>query len=155
MEQIQSQSIQIIKDTARQAAEQIINEMNIDQVIDTIYKLPAEIHHQETILSKIKQRLDEAKSNLELEKQVIIAAVISETNGDGKPRYTNEKAREAEIAKRLAVNTEYQEILLTVREAENAVNSEQFELNRLHNEFSAYKTIAKILTGKLQLMAGL
>lgn len=133
----------------------MIDEMGIDSVIDKIYTFPAEIRRQEGLLADARRRLDEAKSNLELARQVIVAAVISETNGDGKPRYSNDKAREAEITRRLAIDPEYRAALQAVREAEDTVNSEQFEMNRLHNEFSAYRSVARVLAGKLHLVAGL
>lgn len=159
MENIQVYIIQAIKDAvkdaARKAAEQMIDEMNVNSVIDKIYTFPAEIRRQEGLLADTRRRLEEAKSSLELARQVIVAAVISETNGDGKPRYSNDKAREAEITRRLAVDPEYRAVLQAVREAEDAVNSEQFELNRLYNEFSAYRAVAKVLAGKLHLVAGL
>ena len=144
-----------IKEAELKATEQIIKEMNIDGVIDNLLSLPANICSQEKVLAMFKRKLDDAKSELDLAKQVIVAVVISETNEDGKPRYTNEKAREAEIAKRMNVGSEYQKVLKKVREAEEEVNSEQFEMNCLLNEFSAYRAVAKILAGKLQLMAGL
>jgi hypothetical protein len=147
--------IQAIKEAARQAAGQMINEMNIDTVIDKIYTFPAEIRRQEGLLADARRRLEEAKSNLELARQVTVAAVISETNGDGKPRYSNDKAREAEITRRLAADQEYRTALDVAKKAEDAVNSEQFEMNRLYNEFSAYKAVSRILAGKLNLVAGL
>jgi hypothetical protein len=123
--------------------------------IDKIYTFPAEIRRQEGLLADARRRLEEAKSSLELARQVVVAAVISETNGDGKPRYSNDKAREAEITRRLAADPDYRAALQAVREAEDAVNSEQFELNRLYNEFAAYRTVAKVLAGKLNLVAGI
>ena len=155
MENIQGYIIQAIKDAARQAAAQMVDELGVDGVIDKIYTFPAEIRRQEGLLADARRRLDEAKSNLELAKQLIVAAVISETNGDGKPRYSNDKAREAEITKRLVIDPEYRAALQAVREAEDTVNSEQFELNRLNNEFSAYRAVARVLAGKLHLVAGL
>lgn len=155
MEHIQSAIFQTIKEAAKQATTQMLNEIGVDQVIDKIYTFPTEIRRQQDLLLSAKKILEDAKSNLKLAEQVIVAMVVSETDGNGKPRYSNEKAREAEIAQRLANEPDCQRALQTFRDAESKVSSDQFELDRLYNEFSAYKIAAQVLASKLNLVAGL
>lgn len=144
-----------INSAAHEAARQMIAEMRIDAVLDKLYSFPAEIRHQQDALVSARRNLDDARSNLELAKQVVVAGVIEEKNGDGKAKYSNDKAREAEITRRLAADAGYHSALQAFRAAEDAVNSAQFELDRLHNEFSACKAASRVLAGKLNLLAAL
>lgn len=155
MEQISGEIINVIRNAAKQAAREMIGEMGIEPVLDKIYSFPAEIRRQQTVMAGARRNLEDARSNLELARQVVVAGVLSETIGDGKPKFSNEKAREAEITQRLSADPGYQAAQKAFRDTEDAVNSAQFELDRLHNEFSAYKAASRVLAGKLNMVAGL
>ncbi|MGB9825073.1 MAG: hypothetical protein ACPLRU_00215 [Desulfofundulus sp.] len=155
MQNISSEIIHAIRNAANQAAREIIKEMGIEHTLDKLNSFPAEIRRQQDALVNARRNLEDARSNLELAKQVVVAGVIEEKNGDGKPKYSNEKAREAEITKRLATDPGYQAALQAYRAAEDAVNTAQFELDRLYNEFSACKAASRVLAGKLNLLANL
>lgn len=108
MEHIQNSIIQTIKNAARQAAEQMINEMDTDSVINRVISYPDRIKAQQIILTQIQRRLDEVKMELETVKADIMAEINSKTNDQGKPVFSNEKARDAEFVRRAKTNPEYQ-----------------------------------------------
>lgn len=155
MEHISGEIINVIKTAAKQATQNMLDDMGVDNVLDKLYTFPADIYRQNNLLVSAKRGVEEAKGGLELAKQVVVAGVLAEIDANGKPRYSNEKAREAEITKRLAQDPEYQKALRDYRAAEDACNGVQFELDRLHNEFSAYKAASRIMAGKLNMVAGL
>lgn len=155
MESIQGYIIQAIKDAARKAVEQMIDEMGVDGVIDKIQSYPARIRTQQAALTQNQRRLDEAKLELETVKADIMAEINSEVNGQGKPVFSNEKAREAEFIRRAKVSPEYQQALAEYRSAEDAFNEAKFTLDQLYNEFSAQKSVLSALVAKINLLAGI
>lgn len=154
-ENMLAEIVTAIKDATKKATKELLDEMGVESVLDKMHTFPQLIRLQQDRVVSAKRALEEAKSNLELAKQVIVASVIEEKNGDGKAKFSNEKAREAEITKRMFTDPGYQGALQAFRSAEDAVNSAQFELERVYNEFSAYKAASRILAGKLNMVAGL
>lgn len=144
-----------MKEAAEEGMRQLVNEMGVEHIIDKLTRLPAQIEEQELVLTKERRALEEAKGNLELARQIVVAEVTEEKNGNDKPKYSNETARSAEVAKRLVDNMAYLEAKETFQAAEDALSAAQFELNRLNNEFGACKVIGQLLTAKMQVLAGL
>lgn len=155
MESIQTYIIQAVKDAAREAVEQMIDEMGIDGVIDKIQSYPAKIRAQQAALTQAQRCLDEAKLELETVKADIMAEINSEVNGQGKPVFSNEKAREAEFIRRAKISPEYQQALSEYRSAEDNFNDAKFALDQLYNEFSAQKSVLSILAARINLLAGI
>lgn len=144
-----------IKVAAQTAMQEMLDELGTDNVIEKLNYLPVQIMDQEAKLLTKRRAIEEAKGNLELAKQIVVAEVSEERNSNDKPKYSNETARSAEVAKRLAVDQDYLEIKKSYQVAEDDLSAAQFELNRLNNEFGAYKIVGQMLAAKMQLLAGL
>lgn len=144
-----------LRDATREAAAGIAAEMGIDNCIARLKALPAQIEKREGALAEAKQNLEEAKAEMDLTRQIIVATVAEEIGGNGKARYANAEARSAEVFRRLAEDDDYQAARREFQAAETVVHDEQFELNRLWNEFGANKVIGQILAARLNLLAGL
>lgn len=144
------------KEATKQAINDMLDEMGVHNIMDKLESLPGRIKDQEMTLISARRGLEEAKGELDLGKQITVAEVAEERNGgDGKPKYGNETARSAEVAKRLAVDPAYLAAKKAYHAAEDGVNAAQFELNRLNNEFGACKIVGQMLVAKMQLLAGL
>jgi hypothetical protein len=144
-----------MKEAAEEGLKQLVDEMGVENIVDKLNKLPIKIEGHEMQLTRNRRALEEAKGNLELARQNVVAEVAEEKNGNDKPKYSNETARNAEVAKRLVDDTNYLEAKEAYKAAEDALNAAQFELNRLNNEFGACKIIGQLLTAKMQVLAGL
>lgn len=144
-----------LRDATRKAAADIAAEMGIDNCIAKLKVLPAQIQAKEAALAEARRNLEEAKAEMDLARQIVVATVAEEIGGNGKARYTNTEARSAEVIRRLAVDEDYQTARREFQATETGLNDEQFELNRLQNEFGASKIVGQILAAKLNLLAGL
>ena len=143
-----------IRDAAAQAVEQMIEQMGVNNIIAKLQSLPGQIEHQEAILKDTRDKADEAKGEMELAKQIVVAMVAEEREINGKAMYSNAEARNAEVTRRLASDEEYLEAKKEFQGAEDNVSSAQFELTRLHNEFGAAKVIGQMLADKMRLLSG-
>lgn len=144
-----------LKDATREAAASIAAEMGIDNCIARLKVLPAQIEKREGALAEARRNLEEAKAGMDLARQIVVATVAEEIGGNGKARYANAEARNAEVIRRLAEDDDYQTARREFQLAETVVSEEQFDLGRLQNEFGANKVIGQILAAKLNLLAGL
>jgi hypothetical protein len=99
--------------------------------------------------------MEEARGEMELAKQIVVAMVAEEKDSyTGKAQFSNAEARNAEVTRRLAGDDAYLAAKKAFQGAEDDVSAAQFELTRLHNEFSAAKVIGQMLAEKMGLLAG-
>lgn len=144
------------KEAATQAIEQMIDEMGVGNILDKLYTLPDAIKGTEEDLLAARRGMEAAKGEMELAKQIVVAVVAEEKDHmTGKARFSNAETRSAEVTRRLSFNEDYLEAKKEFQAAEDAVSSAQFELTKLHNEFSAAKIVGQILAAKMNLLAGL
>jgi chromosome segregation ATPase len=154
VKKLQEAIARAVEDAFIQGAEQVINEMGLDNSIATLWAYPAKIKQQQHSIANAQRNLEEAKMNLETAKADIMAAINAEVNGQGKPVFSNEKAREAEFIRRARTSQEYQEALDAYRDAEEKFNEAKFELEKLLNEFTVHKAVLSALTAKINFLAG-
>lgn len=154
MKKLQEAIARAVEDAFIQGAEQVINEMGLDSSIAALWPYPAKIKQQQHFIASAQRNLEEAKMNLEMAKAEIMAAINAEVNGQGKPVFSNEKAREAEFIRRARASQEYQETLDAYRDAEEKFNEAKFELEKLLNEFTVHKAVLSALTAKMNFLAG-
>lgn len=123
------------------AARDIIADMGLQQIETRLLEIPAKIKEkQDQILSRqreiedFKKQLEEQKGIAETIKAVTESEVILETNSDGKPRFSNDKLRNAEAAKRLAVNEEYQAARRAIQGLEEQIAAVNLDIGMLRSE---------------------
>lgn len=130
--------------------------LNIEKLQNTLMSYPEQIRARQQQLQTAKEHLEGTKSELLFEEQMILAEITEAQNpATGKPLYSNDTARKAELAKRLNDSKEYQLRLKSVREYESAVMSAQFDLDLLNNQFAAASAVARITANRLGLIASL
>jgi hypothetical protein len=91
---------------------------------------------------------------VELEKSIITAAVTSETNGNGKPVFSNEKARSAEITRRMAVDQDYLAAKEALAKAEEQVANLKFDIDRLYSEMANLRVVVSARAAQVQALFG-
>jgi|GEM_PF-5427601 len=132
---------QEITKAIQSAARDLIAEMGLQQIETRLLEIPARIKEkQDQILAKqreiedLKKQLDEHRSIAETIKAVTEAEVVTETNSDGKPRFSNDKLRNAETARRLAANEEYQAARRAMQGFEEQIAAVNLDIGMLRNE---------------------
>jgi malonyl CoA-acyl carrier protein transacylase len=146
--------IQILLTAAiRDAALQVSENLGVQRLIDNVTSYPAKIREQQAVVSGCRRALDDAKAEVEQAKAILFAMVASETE-NGKARYSNKEAREAEVAVRMNRDSMYIEARNHYRSAEEDYNAAQFDLQGLDNEFKAHVKAADLVSAQLNLLAG-
>lgn len=144
-----------IKAALRQAAQEMIEQVGAQRLTEQVMRYPQQIRDQAVEVARARRELEEAKAGLEQAKAVIMAAVTSETNGGGKPVYSNEKAREAEVTKRMATDGFYLAAKDVYQQREDTYNAALFDKTRLEQEFGATRDILQLVTAELNFIAGM
>jgi len=123
------------------AAKQLIDDMGLVQIETLLLESPARIKaKQDQAIEKqreidgLKKSAEEPRNNLESIKAVTEAEVITETNGDNKPRFSNDKLRSAEVTRRLAASEEYQEARREVQGFEEQIATIGLDVSMIRNE---------------------
>lgn len=101
---------------------------------------PELIEEQSIALTRITERRDQAHNHLEAITDEITREVLAETDPEtGKPRHTNDKAREIAIRERQRASGEYQTWATIEREAKTDHAEASARLERLRGQFSLSK----------------
>lgn len=136
-----------------QFARQVEDTFGIPYLLQKLEEYPDEIRHQQNAIMAAEQAVAEAQEELEYQEAILKAAIISEVSAsNGKPLYPNEEARKAEFICRKKASPEYQAAAAALRTAEEALKSARFDSDRLLNQFSACRSVARIAAGRLGLV---
>lgn len=90
----------------------------------------------------LKRRQDEVRWSIDFD-------VRSEQGESGKPKFSNEAAREAEITRRLSNDAGYKDLSGQIEDRERRLKESQTALWKLKDEFSALKIELKLITAYL------
>ena len=98
--------------------------------------------------------MKEAQTALQELEAEMVAAIAAEVNPNtGKAAFSNAEARAAELTRRKANNLSYRSAALAVKSAEEEVSAAQFDLERLQDEFRAYRYVVDLTARELALLA--
>lgn len=119
-----------------------------------LFDFPGEICAQKKRAEQARRELKEAQriaNELEAEMKAVIGAETDPNTG--KSAYSNVEARAAELVKRKADNPTYRAAQQAVRAAEEEVSAAQFDLERIQDEFRAYRYVVDLTARELALLA--
>ncbi len=115
---------------------------------------PGLIREQKERLETARRALKEAQATAnELEAEMIALIAAEKDPNSGKAAFSNAEARAAELTRRKANDLSYRSAALAVRAAEEEVNAAQFDLERLYDEFRAYRYVVDLTARELALLA--
>lgn len=121
---------------------------------DKLMEFPALLRRKKEELAGARRYLVDVQVARNEEEALIKTIIAAETNPDtGKPAFTNAEARAAELVNRKKSSSEYQLAEKVCSDAEARVNSLQFDLERLQDEFRAYRYVVDLTARELALMA--
>lgn len=134
--------------------EQILAQFQTQTIKAKLLELPNQIQAAKEELSQAKMNLKYAEEDRLQAEAVLIAAISAELDPNtGKPKFSNEKARAAELVRRKNTDTDYQIAERTCIEAQTAVENLQIKLEKLQDEFRSYRYIADLTARELALYA--
>lgn len=85
---------------------------------------------------------------------LLVSAIAAEVNpSTGKAVFSNAEARAAELVNRKRQNVEYLAADQAAKDAEMRLNTEQFKLEQLQDQFKAYRYVVDLTARELALLA--
>jgi len=140
---------------ARRAARQIEADLGVEHIEQELLSLPDQIRQQQDAVRAARQAVEEAKTELDNCEAAIMASIVAADDPrTGKPAFPNEQARKAELARRKSADEVYQEAARKLAEAQQALDTAQFDLELLVNRFSAVRARAYLTSERLALIGG-
>lgn len=119
-----------------------------------LLEFPAMLQAQKEKVAQARRELVDAEKARAEAEALLIAAIAAEVNpNNGKPAYSNAEARAAELTRRKKMDPDYQVADQAARAAEAELNAAQFDLERLQDQFKAYRYIVDLTARELALLA--
>jgi archaellum component FlaC len=135
--------------------EQLYNQINPFSVKLELEQYPDKIRDQKSKVRDLKQTFGDVDADRASRELELMADIADETDpATGKAKFSNEKARQAELAKRCRADQDYNISARLSREAETAVNQAQDELERLENKYRSCRYRAEIIAAELRFWVG-
>lgn len=135
------------------AIEAILADLETKTLKAKLREYPALLRRQKSIVAEKRQALEDVKAARQALEAEMVAEIAAETNGNGKPKFSNAESRAAELINRKRQNPAYQEAEKACREAEWGMNEAQFDLEKLIDEFKAYRYVVDLTARELALLA--
>lgn len=116
-----------------------------ERVLTDLMRLPEEINNQEAEILKLSLEFENSKKELKNYELELLASITNEKNDDGKPIFSNETLRTAELAKRMNAYLEAQRLREKVEKTGFALDVSKIQLSFLNNSFSSRRAMTRLL----------
>ena len=127
---------ELIADAYKEGLEEQKNAVSVQ-----LLELPEQIKSQSLTIADLAARIETLKLSIENIKNQALELVLSATD-EGKPKYSNDKARKVAVERILREDKLYLDNLDELGRKESELRGELIQLEYLHNMFSAYKAVA-------------
>lgn len=138
----------------RHAAREIEAELGVQVLQEELLQLPGEIRRQQDAVRAAKQAVEDLRAQVEAAEANLMLAISAATTDAGKPAYSNDTARKAELARRKSTDPEYTQAVRALQDAEASLATAQADLDQLVNRFSAIRHLTDLQAARLRLLAG-
>lgn len=133
--------------------ERLLAQYETGAIRQALRTLPARIAEARHVVDVHRARVDEAQDRAGLAEAELVLAIAAETNGAGKPVYSNVEMRTAELVRRRADENEWTEVNDILRSERANLERAQTHLDELIDLFRAYRVVARLIAAELALLA--
>ncbi len=122
----------------------------LKELVAEARRLPAEVEKATVEAQQLKQdlyELAEMQKRLEAE---IASEVANEKNGDGRPKFPNDAARQGEISRRILASEKWRELKRDVEEARKAWWEAEAKLERMKLEHRTAIALLDVVAGAIR-----
>jgi len=135
--------------------EQLYNQINPFAIKLELEQYPDQIRDQKSKVRDLTQTFNDVDADRSSRELEIFAEINDETDpATGKPRFSNEKSRQAELVKQCRADQDYIVSANLSKEAQRAVDQAQDELARLENKYRSCRYRAELAAAELRFWAG-
>ncbi len=127
-------------------------QLDVENFRTNIMAMPEKIRIQQEVYKETRTAFEAAKSDLVNIESMLMAVITAEMNGAGKPAFSNDTSRRAELEIRKKTDFDYSMAWDPYKAALDEMENAQFKLEQLSNEFKAYQTVGGLLAARLSLM---
>jgi hypothetical protein len=139
----------------QKSKQQLYTQINSAAVLIELDQYPERIRNQKSLVRDLKRQFDDIDQDRAVRELEIMGQITGEPDpATGKAKFSNDKARQAELAKRVRTDVEYIEAAKKSRDAEMKLNQAQDELEMLENKYRSCRYRAEIIAGELKFWAG-
>jgi hypothetical protein len=154
-DELTEQMQQAVRVAMIEAAKSIINMTNLTSIKEQLSTLPGQIRLQKQTVSELSRAAKEAQIALGQEEAILAAAISVEIDPKtGKAKYSNQAARDAELAIRKKSSAAINEAERIYKILEANLNEAQFKLEELQDQFRAVRILARIACTEIALLGG-
>jgi hypothetical protein len=121
------------------------HKMEKENLIKLAEELPQIIKDKRTFLLSKYNRREELNLSIRAKEMQLKREISEETTIDMKKKFTNETARDCELAARLQLNEEYQLLFNELKTLKSELEVEEINLSYLLDRYSSVKTIARVM----------
>jgi hypothetical protein len=133
---------------------ELLHEYETRLLKDKLLEFPALLYRKKEELADARRQYADTQNTRNEEEALLKSMIAAEINPNtNKPTFSNAEARAAELINRKKMSAAYQEAEKAVQQTEAQVNSLQFDLERLQDEFRAYRYVVDLTARELALMA--
>lgn len=152
-EDIREKMFEAVYDSIQYSREEIEKQLDVQGFQKNIMALPEKIRIQKEICKQTRTAFEEAKAAIVNAEAMLATIIASEVNeASGKPRFSNDNARRAELEIRKRHDFDYQQAWGPYKSALDEMDAEQFKLEQLYDELKAYQVVGGVLAARLSLM---
>lgn len=116
---------------------------------------PESIAEQKKVVRAVKNEFEEAEEERAAMELEVMGEVTDEQDPvSGKPRYSNDKSRQAELSRRLKSIPSYTVLARHAKAIKSKLGQAQDELDRLENNYRSLRYRAELAAAELRFWAG-
>lgn len=147
---------QEVKDAAFAAAARIIEAYDLTPVRHRIeVELPEKILRKQLEIKELERRLRAAQEDVDLAEARLQSGIAAEIDDKtGKPRYSNDTARKAELAIRKRRDADYKLLSEEAARIEAELDTARAELEMLDRQWNGARVALESITAELRVLAG-
>jgi hypothetical protein len=133
----------------------LFRNINPEAVLIELNSYPEQIKNQRNIVRNLKTAFDNVDQERQIRELEIMGDITSEVDQPtGKAKFSNDKSRQVELAKRIKTDIQYNDASKKSRGAETSLNQAQDELEMLENKYRSCRYRAEIIASTLRFWAG-
>jgi hypothetical protein len=137
------------------SAEIILQDYETQRLKNKLLEFPGLIKAQKQKIRLLRDTFKDADAARAIIEADLATDINAETDpNSGKAKYSNEKARAAELMKRKAANEDFKVADKQARQAGYTLGEAEDELEALQDKYRSYRYVVRLVSAELELMAG-
>jgi len=137
------------------SAEAILAAYNTENLRASLERYPQRIFDARQAVNQARRTLKDAEMERDAMEAELVLLISIETDEKGKPKFSNQQTRDAELMRRKAKAVGYIVLANKVAEAEADLNQAQDTLQMLLDEYQSARIVARLIAAEMSIIGEL